>query len=327
MILVARNRRQRGRKLKLKTMMRALFPRRITRHVSTGVDISYLVFNTFIFGFIFGWSLLTLHTVSNGVLTALTWTFGAPTPSNFAEFVTRALVTFTLFLAYELGYWCHHYLCHRVPFLWEFHKVHHTANVLTPLTAFRTHPVDTWLFANMLALAVGGANGAINYALGGSIAPYMVTDTNVILVIFIHVYVHFQHTHLWIAFQGLLGRIFLSPAHHQVHHSNNPVHFNTNLGSCLAVWDWLFGTLYVPGKTREHLTFGVEPNGRDPQTISEAYLLNSFWIKRRKERARLRKTIRVRLSKPSAPASLLQSSPHLQGTAPQDSQRHIAAEA
>jgi len=37
-----------------------------------------------------------------------------------------------------------------VPFLWEFHKVHHSANVLTPITAFRVHPVDTWLFANMI---------------------------------------------------------------------------------------------------------------------------------------------------------------------------------
>jgi sterol desaturase/sphingolipid hydroxylase (fatty acid hydroxylase superfamily) len=228
------------------------------------------------------------------------------------------LVTLTLFLAYELGYWCHHYLCHRVPFLWEFHKVHHTANVLTPLTAFRTHPVDTWLFANMLALMVGSANGAINYVLGAGIAPYMITDTNVILVIFIHVYVHFQHTHLWIAFQGMLGRIFLSPAHHQVHHSNNPIHFNTNLGSCLAVWDWLFGTLYLPGKARERLTFGVEQDGRDQQTISEAYLLSSFWTKRREKRARLRTAVEARLVGTSASEELVLSEPHLQGAAPQD---------
>ena len=46
-----------------------------------------------------------------------------------------------LFLAYELGYWLNHYLSHRIAFLWEFHKVHHSATVLTPLTNFRVHPI------------------------------------------------------------------------------------------------------------------------------------------------------------------------------------------
>jgi sterol desaturase/sphingolipid hydroxylase (fatty acid hydroxylase superfamily) len=31
-----------------------------------------------------------------------------------------------------------------------------------------------------------------------------------------------------------------------VHHSANPKHFNKNFGSCLALWDWMFGTLYMP---------------------------------------------------------------------------------
>ena len=56
-------------------------------------------------------------------------------------------------------------------------------------------------------------------------------------------YVHLQHSHMWIAFRGMLGRIFVSPAHHQVHHSDNPKHFDKNFGSCLALWDWMFGTL------------------------------------------------------------------------------------
>ncbi len=41
-----------------------------------------------------------------------------------------------------------------------------------------------------------------------------------------------------------------------MHHSANPKHFNKNFGSCLALWDWMFGTLYVPAKEREPLTFG-----------------------------------------------------------------------
>ena len=91
----------------------------------------------------------------------------------------------------------------------------------------------------------------------------------IILVLFVHIYVHLQHTHLWIAFTGLAGRIFLSPAHHQIHHSNNPIHFDKNLGSCLAIWDWLFGTLYVPRKEPEPITFGVKVGEADMHSLAE----------------------------------------------------------
>ena len=268
---VALRLRRRGRSPRPKVILRALFPRRLAG-ASTGIDVSYLVFNTFIFGAIFGWAAISFSSVSHGTFNTLNAAFGARPDSGLPEIATRGLVTLSLFLAYELGYWVHHYLCHRVPFLWEFHKVHHTANVLTPLTVFRVHPVDTWLFVNVLALFVGVASGASNYALGTAVPPYAVTDTNLILVVFIHLYIHFQHSHLWVAFRGFTGRVLISPAHHQVHHSNNPMHFNKNLGSCLALWDWLFGTLYVPAREPERLTFGVEGNGRDAQTISEAYL-------------------------------------------------------
>ena len=126
--------------------------------------------------------------------------------------------------------------------------------MLTPLTNFRVHPVYTWVFTNILAFSAAFANG--NYMFGETAYQYALSDTNIILVLFIHAYVHLQHSHMWIAFRGVLGRIFVSPAHHQVHHSANPKHFNKNFGSCHALWDWMFGTLYVPEKKREPLTFG-----------------------------------------------------------------------
>jgi sterol desaturase/sphingolipid hydroxylase (fatty acid hydroxylase superfamily) len=265
-------RRRRGRRIRLRVLARALFPRRFARHPSVLIDLGYVFFSLFVFGAIFGWALLSYQVLSNGVIRLLVGTLGPVAPTGLPELASRALVTLALFLAYELGYWFHHYLCHRVPFLWEFHKVHHTANVLTPLTVFRVHPFDTWLFVNVLAVAVGVTNGIVNYALGITAYQYALSNANLILVVFIHIYIHLQHSHLWIAFRGAAGRILLSPAHHQIHHSNNPVHFNKNLGSCLAVWDWLFGTLYVPGKEPEHLTFGVATDGRDEHTITEAYI-------------------------------------------------------
>ena len=257
---------QRGRRIRWRTIARALFPRRILTHRSNQADIGYLLFSMFVFGLVFGWAILSYQFVSNGIIAALIALFGLLRPSALPPYIARTIITLMLFLAYELGYWLHHWLSHKVPLLWEFHKVHHSAEVLTPLTNFRVHPVDTWLFANILACSTAVANGLGNYLLGETAYQYALSDTNIILVLFIHAYVHLQHSHMWISFRGVLGRIFLSPAHHQVHHSDDPKHFNRNFGSCLALWDWLFGTLYIPGQQREPLTFGVADHA-DAHTV------------------------------------------------------------
>ena len=253
-------RHRRGRRIRLKTIVRALFPRRIMRSRSNQADIFYLFFNVFMFSVLFGWAVLSYQFISNGIIAGLIAVAGPVAPSTWSPYVTRSIITAMLFLAYELGYWFNHWLSHKVPVLWEFHKVHHTAEVLTPLTNFRVHPIYGWIFANILAVSAAVANGLGNYMFGETAYQYAVNDTNIILVLFIHAYVHLQHSHMWISFRGLAGRIFVSPAHHQVHHSGNPKHFNKNFGSCLALWDWMFGTLYVPAKEREPLVFGFPGN-------------------------------------------------------------------
>jgi sterol desaturase/sphingolipid hydroxylase (fatty acid hydroxylase superfamily) len=78
-----------------------------------------------------------------------------------------------------------------------------------------------------------------------------------------------------------------------VHHSGNPKHFNKNFGSCLALWDWMFGTLYVPQKEREPLIFGFadHPNAHTVQgelvepLINAAAHLKPLLQKRRSELA------------------------------------------
>jgi sterol desaturase/sphingolipid hydroxylase (fatty acid hydroxylase superfamily) len=256
-LFFARQRHRRGRRIRWRTIARALFPRRIMRHASNQADIFYLFFNVFMFSVLFGWAIFSYQFVSNGIIAGLVALAGPVTPSTLPLYVSRSIITVMLFLAYELGYWFNHWLSHKVPLLWEFHKVHHTAEVLTPLTNFRVHPIYGWIFANILAVSAATANGLGNYMFGDTAYQYALSDTNIILVLFIHAYVHLQHTHMWISFRGAIGRILVSPAHHQVHHSANPKHFNKNYGSCLALWDWMFGTLYVPAKQREPLVFGV----------------------------------------------------------------------
>ena len=269
---VAWQRHRRGRPIRPRAIVRALFPRRILTSPSHFIDLGFLFYHVFLGGLLFGWTTISYQFLTNGIIGALVATFGPATPTTLPAWAERSIITVMLFLAYELGYWFNHYLSHRVPFLWEFHRVHHTATVLTPVTNFRVHPVYTFVFVNILAIATATANGIGNYMFGETAYQYALSDTNIILVIFVHTYVHLQHTELWIPLSGALGRVFMSPAHHQVHHSTNPAHFNKNMGSCLALWDWMFGTLYVPSTEPEKLSFGVDPNDQSVHTITGAYL-------------------------------------------------------
>ncbi len=265
--VLAARRYRKGRRIRLEPLLRALFPKSIVTSRSNIADIGYFYFNVFVFGMVFGWALLSYAVLSHAVVEGLTAAFGALRPAPLPGFVARSIITVMLFLAYELGYWLNHYLSHRIAFLWEFHKVHHSATVLTPLTNFRVHPVYMCIFLNILSLFTGLANGVGDYLLGQSPGQFGVNETNIILVFFIYLYVHLQHTQLWIPFTGWLGRVFMSPAHHQIYHSSDPTHFNKNMGSCLALWDWMFGTLRVPAAKREKLAFGVEPDRADAHTI------------------------------------------------------------
>ena len=62
--------RRRRRPVRAKVIVRALFPRRIAC-ASSGIDFSYLIFNTFVFGVIFGFALLSFRTISSGTFEAL----------------------------------------------------------------------------------------------------------------------------------------------------------------------------------------------------------------------------------------------------------------
>ena len=56
--------------------------------------------------------------------------------------------SFTLFLLVldDATRYLVHLAMHRLPVLWAFHKVHHTAETLTPLTVYRTHPAEAVVF-------------------------------------------------------------------------------------------------------------------------------------------------------------------------------------
>jgi sterol desaturase/sphingolipid hydroxylase (fatty acid hydroxylase superfamily) len=152
------------------------------------------------------------------------------------------------------------------------HKTHHTAEVLTPLTLFRVHPLDTLIFSNIVALCVGIAMGVINHVAGGRVAAFEIDGANVILFVLIYALVQLQHSQFWLAFPAKLGFLLLSPAHHQIHHSIDPAHYNANFGGTLAIFDWAFGTLLLPPRENPHLRFGVVDGAANPHGLTTLLL-------------------------------------------------------
>ena len=57
--------------------------------------------------------------------------------------------------------------------------------------------------------------------------------------------------------EGVARRIVAGGAQSQTAPRDNPAHWDKNLGFSLALWDWAFGTLYIPAARREDIVFGV----------------------------------------------------------------------
>ena len=265
--LAWRQQRRRGR-LRPAVIARALIrSRRLILHRSTAADALYFGINTFAVGALIGWGLFSGTLVANAESHALTTAFGARAPEVAPLWLLRVGATVVAFLGYELAYYVDHYLNHKVPFLWEFHKTHHTAEVLTPLTVYRVHPVDTLIFVDIVALVIGALFGLYSYLTGVTVNIYAFDHSNILTVIGLFLLSQLQHSQFWIPMRGLAGRLFLSPAHHQIHHSLDPAHHDRNLGNVLAVFAWMCGTLCIPDVEPQRLTFGAAQAGGDPHRL------------------------------------------------------------
>jgi sterol desaturase/sphingolipid hydroxylase (fatty acid hydroxylase superfamily) len=267
---------RRGLRVRGRALARVLFPKGYLFSPSSRADFGLFLFNLFPAGILIGWAILSAGAVSRPAAELLARAFGPQPLFAPPHWAARALATLALFLAYELAYWLDHWLSHRVPLLWAFHKVHHTAEALTPLTVYRVHPVDSLVFVNITAVVTGLASAALGQLIGPA-ASLSAGGTNLILAAFFVLTANLQHSHAWISFPGALGRVVMSPAHHQIHHSENPAHFNRNFGSCLCLWDWAFGTLHAPQARRERLRFGAAPEaGEAPVHSVTGVLITPF---------------------------------------------------
>jgi sterol desaturase/sphingolipid hydroxylase (fatty acid hydroxylase superfamily) len=196
------------------------------------------------------------------------------TPGIF-EATNKTLVvaafSFTLFVMDDLTKYLLHRWMHLWPPLWAIHKVHHSAETLTPLTVYRVHPLEGVLYALRSACAQGLVLPVFVFAFGNTVDLYTVVGVNVLVFIFHITGSNLRHSHINIHYWPWLERLLISPAQHQLHHSTAARHFDKNFGAALAVWDWLFGSLHLSEKDKP-LTFGLPKSEVSATNLLDIYL-------------------------------------------------------
>lgn len=155
--------------------------------------------------------------------------------------------------------WPWHWACHRVPFLWRFHVVHHADLDMDASTALRfhfgEHALSTlWRVGQVLLLGV---------------SPLALGLWQVLLcaaILFHHGNLRLPH-----ALERRLVHAIVTPRMHGIHHSVVTSEANSNFASLLSVWDRLFGTLRL-NVPQDEVTIGVAP-WRDPAELGLTRLL------------------------------------------------------
>jgi len=252
-----------------KTLERA-FPRDIFLHPSALLDYRYAAINAVLSVLIVAATGIATVSVTQWTVAALGGLDGAGVAE--ANLPVGLLYGFLALASFDTANFFAHYLQHKVPALWEFHKVHHSAEVLTPITVLRMHPVDDMVTAATHSLAFGLANGVFLHLYGGPVTQVSVLGTNVFFFLYFIGAYHLRHSHLWVMFPKGLRDVLSSPALHLIHHSKAEQHWDKNFAPVFTFWDWMFGTLYQP-HTREQIEVGIaEEDTRQLRSVRQLYL-------------------------------------------------------
>lgn len=223
-------------------------------HPSAKLDYYYFFLSYFINILLLVPFIVSAKTVALFVNKELYFYFDYYDNSYFSYKQIVLMYTISIFVVSDFTrYWLHRFL-HTIPFLWEFHKIHHSAKVLTPITFYRVHPVENFLFGLRYSLSVGFVTGVFIYFFGAKVDIYMVFGVNIILFVFSLFGSNLRHSHIPFSYGEFIEKWLLSPKQHQIHHDKK--HFNKNFGGYIAIWDRLFGSLTL-SKDVKVLKFGL----------------------------------------------------------------------
>ena len=146
-----------------------------------------------------------------------------------------------------------HVCMHRFSVLWSFHKVHHSATTLTPVTVHRTHPVESFINSGRAVLSLGLISGIFVWLFGHGLQVWDILGVNALGFLLTLIGANLRHSHVPFHF-GRAERLLISPAQHQLHHSIS--HAHPNYGSFLAIWD-RFNRTWVAGSEARGLRYGI----------------------------------------------------------------------
>ena len=213
---------------------RWLLPREVYLHRSHGVDLVMFVIGRLML--IFGLA---------GRVSVITATAALVAgPVGKAGLVGTAwpplAVSLALFLVADFAtYWAHR-LHHGLSLLWPIHAVHHSASVLTPFTAYRQHPLSFVTGVMPTMAVIGVVQGLLIGTLNSDMTVVTVAGVNVFIVVANSAMANFHHSHIWVSFGPVFERLVISPAQHQIHHSQRKEHHDKNFGQTLALWGLAF---------------------------------------------------------------------------------------
>ncbi len=228
-------------------------------------DLFWLVFNGHYLGLIFA--------VITGYFIAEFNTFlgaqGLPVPDSLALLAGRPvwLQFIVFFVLKDFIEWNIHRLLHNVPWLWQFHKLHHSIEELDWIGNFRFHWGEVVVYKTLsyLPLVVLGVDGSVILTI--AVLGTLMQDLN--------------HANLRIDW-GPLKYVFNSPMMHVWHH-DVALHGKggQNFAIVLSVWDWLFKTVYWPSDTEAPGKLGFVDMDVYPRGLL-GRLVFPFWKKRAK---------------------------------------------
>jgi sterol desaturase/sphingolipid hydroxylase (fatty acid hydroxylase superfamily) len=137
-----------------------------------------------------------------------------------------------LLLLSDFLQWCIHNLLHRVPWLWQFHKVHHSIRTMDWLGNWRFHWMEIVVYRSLQWLPLAALGASPQAALAVAVVSTLWGD--------------FNHANVD-AGLGRLGYVFNNPRMHLWHHdASDEGGVAKNFGIVFSLWDHLFATAHWP---------------------------------------------------------------------------------
>ena len=196
------------------------------------LDFFYMFFNFFLF------SLIIYNAASNVVVYFFNDLLASIGVTNLVAFEVMSWPTWSHlligFVVRDFVQWWTHRLLHRVPALWEFHKVHHSVKQMGFAAHLRYHWMENVVYRTIEYLPLA--------LIGIGLRDFF------IIHIFTLAVGHFNHSNFKLNL-GLLKYIFNNPQMHIWHHAYDlPEDRKTgvNFGLTLSIWDYIFKTDYIP---------------------------------------------------------------------------------